>query len=145
MLSVSSRFAFAAIAALVAAGPAAAQDTPPAAQNTPPAADAYAFRLVARRSLYDQGTLVQHCEDLAGLAPGPEVRLHPSDLSTLGVEAPANVLLKAGDRTASVPTVADPEVAKGTAVVLLHQGDRAVDALLRSGDVAADVRIEVVR
>ncbi len=110
-----------------------------------PAADAYAFRMVARRSLYDQGTLVQHCEDLAHLAPGPEVRLHPSDLSTLGVEAPANVLLKAGDRSASVPTVADATVAKGTAVVLLQQGDRSVDALLRSGDVASDIRIEVVR
>jgi NADH-quinone oxidoreductase subunit G len=113
--------------------------------TTPPAVDSYAFRLIAQRSLYDQGTLVQHCEHLAPLAPGAGVRLNPSDLSTLGVAAPASVAVKAGDRSATLPTVADPMVAKGTAVVLLHQAGGAVDALLRHGDVATDVRIEVER
>ena len=36
-----------------------------------PPLDAYAFRLVATRKLYDQGTLVQASSQLSGLAPAP--------------------------------------------------------------------------
>ena len=114
-------------------------------RTTVPAADAYGFRLVVTRVLYDQGTQVQHAEHSKGLARGAELRLNPLDLGTLGVEDGATVSVKVADRSIVVPATADAGVPKGTAAVSLNQADAPVTSLLSHGDVVTDVRIEVIR
>ena len=117
-----------------------------APERTPaPAVDAYGFRLVVSRVLYDQGTLVQHTEHSKGLARGAELRLNPLDVATLGIEDGATVSVKVADRSIVAPATADAGVPKGTATVTLNQADAPVTSLLTSGDVVTDARIEVIR
>jgi NADH-quinone oxidoreductase subunit G len=49
-----------------------------------PPVDAYSLRLIATRTLYGDGTLVQRSPSLAPLAPAPTARLNPYDLERLG-------------------------------------------------------------
>src|SRR5438445_288399 len=71
------------------APPPAGVDRPPlvrfrAPPFEPPAVDAYSFRLVAGRRLYDRGSVVERSPSLAQLVPGPRLRANPGDLDRLG-------------------------------------------------------------
>lgn len=52
------------------------------------------LRLRVSRTLYDLGTLVVHSPSLAGLRPGPEVRLNPEDLDSRGIDPGASVRVR---------------------------------------------------
>jgi NADH-quinone oxidoreductase subunit G len=107
-----------------------------------PKTDAYSFRLVATRSMYDLGTVLQHSPSSAHLAPGTAVLLHPADFDQLGVAAGARV--KVFTPKASLHTIVQPDagVPRGSAAMLFNQPDADVGALLDARAAAIDVRVE---
>jgi NADH-quinone oxidoreductase subunit G len=119
----------------------------PRERTTPPKSDAYSFRLVATRSMYDLGTVLQHSPSSAHLAPGTAVLLHPADFDQLGLPAGARVTVtstNASSSTASLRTIVQPDagVPRGSAAMLFNQPDAEVGALLDARAAAIDVRVE---
>jgi NADH-quinone oxidoreductase subunit G len=115
--------------------------TPPAAPPDPPAIDAYSLRLVASRSLYDDGTLVQHSPSLSRLAPAPVLSVNPGDLDRLGVQSGGNVRVTSSRTTLELPVTADAAVPRG--VARQARAGRAADLVDASSSVT-DVRVETV-
>jgi anaerobic selenocysteine-containing dehydrogenase len=124
-------------------------DRPPLLRYTPakprsvPAPDSYSLRLVARRRLYDQGTLVQACPSLAVLAPASALRANPYDLDRLGVQTGGRVRVRSGQALV-MEALADTEVPRGVAVVDLDLADEGAEDLIDSGRTVTDVRLETI-
>jgi hypothetical protein len=129
--------------------PADAGGRPPMIRFTPakptpvPAPDAYGLRLVARRRLYDQGTLVQASPSLASLAPAPGLRANPSDLDRLGVQTGGRVRVRAREAL-EMQVLADAEVPRGVAVVDLDLAEEGAEDLIDSTKAVTDVRLETI-
>jgi NADH-quinone oxidoreductase subunit G len=120
--------------ALVAYEPAPAGATPPV--------DAYSFRLVATRKLYDHGTIVQAAPALAGLAPGTVVRLHPADAERLGVDAGDRLVLRSARSSVTLPAHPDAGVPRGAVALLVNQADARVGELVDADHPVTELRIE---
>ena len=131
-----------------------ASPAPPA----PPPPDAYSLRLVAGRTLYGQGTLVQRSPSLAPLAPAPVLRLHPSELERLGLPEGGQVRIR-GRASFVVEARPDAGVPRGSASLAFNAGAGGRDAaglaspgervpgagdLIDAGALVNDVRIETV-
>jgi anaerobic selenocysteine-containing dehydrogenase len=113
----------------------------PAKPRPVPAPDSYSLRLVARRRLYDQGTLVQACPSLAPLAPAASLRANPWDLDRLGVQTGGRVRVRA--RQALVmEALADADVPRGVAVIELDLAEEGAEDLIDSGQTVTDLRLE---
>ena len=110
-----------------------------------PAVDSYSFRLVATRKLYDQGTIVQSGNHLAGLAPGTAVRVSPYDFDRLGVAAGDIVSVRSPRTTMMMPIHADAGVPRGTAAVVLNQSDHQVSTLMNITELVTELRIETTK
>ncbi len=117
----------------------------PAAVVSAPPVDSYSFRLVATRKLYDQGTIVQSGNHLAGLAPGTSVRVSPYDFDRLGVAPGDTVSVRSPRTTLMMPIHADSGVSRGTAAVVLNQADYRVSELMNIADVVTELRIETTK
>ncbi|HWC10076.1 MAG TPA: NADH-quinone oxidoreductase subunit NuoG [Acidimicrobiales bacterium] len=116
------------------------------AEPTPPLRpiDAYSLRLVASRSLYDAGVLVQRSPALAALAPGSRFRANPHDLSRLGIRPGDWVRVTSGRAALVLEAAADDGVPRGSAVVDFNQpGEGAADLIDATAPVT-DVRVETV-
>ena len=110
-----------------------------------PPRDAYAFRLVVTRKMYDKGTLVQHSPHLAPLAAAPgtvPVRMNPADLERLGVEAGQRVKVSSSQASLIAQAEADPGVPKGTAAFALDQSAGATPQLIDARVLVTDVHVE---
>jgi NADH-quinone oxidoreductase subunit G len=102
----------------------------PPPPTEPPAVDAYGLRLVATRTLYDRGTLVQHSPSLRGLAKEAKVRMNPSDLARLGLGDAASVTISSSRGRAILDTVADAGVPPGSvAMSVNHPGADPADLI----------------
>ena len=110
-----------------------------------PAVDSYAFRLVATRKLYDQGTIVQAGGHLAGLAAGTSVRVSPYDFDRLGVAPGGVVSVRSSRTTLLMPILADSGVPRGSAAVVVNQSDFQVTELMNLDDVVTELRIETTK
>jgi NADH-quinone oxidoreductase subunit G len=110
-----------------------------------PPVDSYSFRLVATRKLYDQGTIVQSGNHLAGLAPGTSVRVSPYDFDRLGVEAGGIVSVRSPRTTMMMPIHADAGVPRGTAAVVVNQSGHQVSNLVSITDLVTELRIETTK
>ncbi len=113
----------------------------------PPVPDAYSFRLVTRRSLYDHGTLVQASPSLAPLAPSQELRVRPRELDKLGVADGDRVRVRSARGELVLPVAADEAVPAGVALIGLNLApvdQPGATALLDSDEAAQPVRIETV-
>jgi NADH-quinone oxidoreductase subunit G len=109
-----------------------------------PAFDSYSLRLVATRSLYDQGTLVQHSPSLAGLAQPVALRLNPYDFDRLGIAAGGSARVTAPRGTVTSAVVPDPSVPRGSAALrVAGTGTNPFD-LIDVGAIVTDIRIESV-
>jgi NADH-quinone oxidoreductase subunit G len=115
----------------------------PAKPRSVPPPDSYALRLVARRRLYDQGTLVQACPSLAVLAPAPALRANPYDLDRLGVQTGGRVRVRAG-QALEMEALADTDVPRGVAVVDLDLAEEGAEDLIDSARAVTDVRLETI-
>ncbi len=112
-----------------------------------PAPDGYAFRLVTRRSLYDQGTLVQAAPSLAPLVPSQALRLRPKALEQLGLGAGDEVRVRAHSGELVVPVLPDASVPAGVAVLpfgVVPADQPSVADLLEATAVISDVRVETL-
>ena len=116
---------------------------PPAAPTDLGGTDAYSLRVVISRKLYDQGTLVQHCPNSAGLAEAATARVGTDDASKLGVTDGAVVRLSAHGRSIALPAVVDAGVPKGTIVVPTAHDGADPRALVDASRVVVEARVEV--
>jgi NADH-quinone oxidoreductase subunit G len=107
-----------------------------------PPLDAYAFRLVATRKLYDQGTLVQASSQLSGLAPGTAARINPSDADRLGVAAGDRVVLRSARASLTLPVHPDTGVPRGAVALVLNQADARVGDLIAADGPVTELHIE---
>jgi NADH-quinone oxidoreductase subunit G len=115
----------------------------PAGAAVVPNADSYGFRIVALRSLYDEGTQVSHSRSSAGLAVTSSAHLHPLDAERLGVNDGDQVELHAGDRSLTLPVLVDARLPRGTVGLVQRGVGGSVNTLIDAGHAVNDVRIEV--
>ena len=104
--------------------------------------DAYGFRLVCGRKLYDAGVTVSQTPALAALPEASTLRVHPSDLERVGVTSGAEVDVHSDRGALRLPIVADSGVGRGNAVLPFPSPDLDVGALIDAMAPVTDVRIE---
>ncbi|MBU6315305.1 MAG: NADH-quinone oxidoreductase subunit NuoG [Acidobacteria bacterium] len=128
----------------VLAGPATDLGSLPAPEVQVPERNAYEFRLVVSRVLYDRATGTANSPSIAHLTRGSAIHLNPLDLERVGTTA-GNSVKVSGARTSVVFTaVADPAVLRGTAWVPFNQPGPNVGELIDSHAAVNDVRIETL-
>ncbi len=128
----------------VLAGPPTDMSFTAPAPSPLPERNAYEFRLVVSRVLYDQATGTASSPSLAHLAQASQVHLHPLDLERVGTTDGRSVKLS-GARTSVVFTaVADSSVLRGTAWVPFNQSGPNVGELIDCFAAVNDVRIETL-
>ncbi len=120
--------------------PLASFTAPEPVPSIPP--DGYALRLVARRRLYDEGTLLEHCPSMVGLADRARVELNPYDLDRLGVGDGGDARLVAKAGRLVLPAVADPAVPRGVASVTFRSPGADVGTIIDADDLVTDVRVD---
>ncbi len=108
-----------------------------------PPVDTPGLRLVSRRTLWDGGTLVQNSPSLAGLAPEPALRVHPSALAALGAADGEAVRVVSERGSLSVAAVGDPEIPRGTAVLAWNLAGARAAGLVDAAAAATAVRVEL--
>ncbi|HEY3140507.1 MAG TPA: NADH-quinone oxidoreductase subunit NuoG [Acidimicrobiales bacterium] len=108
----------------------------------PHQADAYSFRLVANRKLYDQGTLVRHSSSLVGLSEGAVVRLNTYDFEKLGLKPGDEARLTSARGQVLVPVRPSDGVPRGVALLHFNQSGGRANALVDINGVVTDVRVE---
>jgi len=113
----------------------------PARYAVPPV-DAYSFRLVATRKLYDQGTLLQASSHLAGLTPGTVARVHPADADRLGLAAGDRIVIRSARTSLTLPLHPDGGVPRGAVALVINQPDVRVGDLVAVDGKVTEVRIE---
>jgi len=106
--------------------------------------NAYDFRLVVGRTLYDQATGTAHSPALADLARGAAVHLHPLDIERVGTTVGRDVKVIGPRATVVFATVADETVLRGTAYVPFNNPGPNVGELIDCFAAVNDVRIETV-
>ncbi len=112
-----------------------------------PVVDSYSLRLVARRRLYDYGTLVQMAPSLKGLAEAPGVRMRLAELEKLGVASGDEVRVRSPHAEIVLPAVADDDVPQGVALLAVSSGpadEPGASSLIDSGEAVATVRIDTL-
>jgi NADH-quinone oxidoreductase subunit G len=112
--------------------------------DTPPL-DAYALRLVASRTLYDAGTVVQNAPALAGLGRPVVLRANPYDLDRLGLGNGGRVRVRSKHRGGFVvEAVPDKLVPRGSAAMAFNPVGEGAAELIDATQPVNDVRVETV-
>ena len=106
--------------------------------------NAYDFRLVVSRVLYDQATGTANSPSLAHLARTSAVHLHPLDLERVGTTDGHQVKVSSTRTTVRFTAIADPSVRRGTAWVPFNQQGPNVAELIDCFAAVNDVRIETI-
>jgi anaerobic selenocysteine-containing dehydrogenase len=106
--------------------------------------DRYSLRLVANRTLWDGGTLVQHAPHLAGLHPEPRLRVNPAELDRLGVASGDQVRVVSPRGAVVLDAIADAAVPQGTASVYFGLPGPGPADLIDVSRPVTDVRLETV-
>nr|MBA3303804.1 hypothetical protein [Acidimicrobiia bacterium] len=88
--------------------------------------------------------LVQRSPSLAALAAPLPVRLHPSELARLGVEAGSEVRVSSRRGSVVLETVGDVGVPQGTAAITFNQPGPGAADLIDADATVTDVRIETL-
>lgn len=104
--------------------------------------NAYDFRLVVSRTMYDEATATAQSPSLAHLPRGSAVHLHPLDLERVGTTAGTEVKVIGARATVVFTAVADTTVLRGTAWVPFNNPGPNVGDLIDCFAAVNDVRIE---
>ena len=135
---------------VVAAGPTV--DGPPchvwartAPKRETPGRDAYALRLVVGRALYDGGRTVAQTPLLHRLVADQAVRINPSDLARIGVDAGGQVKATSARGTQTLTVVPDPGVPAGIARYDFTADGAGPANLIDATQPVTDVRLESPR
>jgi NADH-quinone oxidoreductase subunit G len=102
------------------------------------------LRLVARRTLWDAGTLVAHAPALAGLHPDWVAGVHPDELDALGLAAGATVRVVSDRGRVTVAVRSDPTLPRGTVAVPFNLPGGSAADLIDGTAPAISVRLEPV-
>jgi len=113
-----------------------------ATQADAPVRNAYDFRLVVSRTMYDAAVGTAHSPSMAHLAPGATAHLHPLDIERAGVVAGAEVKLISAKATVVLRAEPDSTVLRGTVWVPFNQPGSSVGELIDCTAAVTDVRIE---
>jgi hypothetical protein len=120
----------------------------PAAGGLPvPPYDAYSLRLVATRSLWDNGTLLAHSPSLAALHPEQRLRVNPYDLDRLGVTTGGRVRVISARASATsmvLDVVADAGVPRGSAALVFGLPGNGPAELIEATAPVVDIRLETL-
>ena len=103
--------------------------------------NAYEFRLVVARKLYDEAIGTAMSQSLAALAPGAGVFVHPHDLERVGAKDGSSVRVSNTTRSVILPVHASMTVARGTAFVPFNQKGVDIRELLEATNGVTDVQI----
>jgi NADH-quinone oxidoreductase subunit G len=108
-----------------------------------PRTDAYSFRLVVDRVLYDGGGHLANAPSLVALARTGTLRVSPADAATLGIDDGTRLTVTSEHGSLSAPAAVDASVPRGS--VGMHHAVAGLDAgtLVAAGDIVCDVRVEV--
>jgi predicted molibdopterin-dependent oxidoreductase YjgC len=109
-----------------------------------PERNAYDFRLVVSRVLYDKAVGTQQSPSLAHLARGASVHVHPLDLERVGTTDGRDVRVASTRTSIVLRAVADDTVLRGTAWVPFNQPGPNVGDLIDCFAAVNDVRIETL-
>jgi NADH-quinone oxidoreductase subunit G len=109
-----------------------------------PERNAYDFRLVVSRVLYDKAIGTQQSPSLAQLARGASVHVHPLDLERVGTTDGRDVRVASTRTSIVLRAVADASVIRGTAWVPFNQPGPNVGELIDCFAAVNDVRIETL-
>jgi formylmethanofuran dehydrogenase subunit D len=115
---------------------------PVAPPSGAPADGGPAIRLVARRTLWDGGTLVQSSAALERLHPEPALRVHQSVLADLGAADGEPVRVSSSRGSIVVPGIGDPNLPAGTAVLAWNIPGFAPNGLIDSSAAVTEVRVD---
>jgi NADH-quinone oxidoreductase subunit G len=114
-----------------------------------PSPDSYSLRLVATRTLYDDGAQVLAAPSLATLRRRAVARVNPYDLDRLGVTTGDEVRLRTTSGTLVLAVEAAPGTLRGTVAIdynVSAEGTdvhgNAVASLIEPGSIVTDVRME---
>jgi NADH-quinone oxidoreductase subunit G len=101
------------------------------------------LRLWAARKLYSPGVTVTHSEAVSGLAAPAVARLHPDELSRLGMAAGAPVRVTSPRGAVTLTADADSAVPSGTVWLPASEAADLIDAAPGPGGAAMFVTVEV--
>lgn len=122
---------------------AAAPSGPPQVQQVAaPQRNAYDFRLVVSRTLYDQAVGTATSPHLSKLAPGASLQVHPSDLARLGLGEGAQAKVVGAQATVVMVVQSSTGVPRGTVWAAFNQPGPDIRALIDAHASVCDVRVE---
>ncbi len=124
-----------------------AMDLPAEPDLALPPPDAYAYRLVVTRKMYDQATITQQAPHLAALATPPAdvpARLNPADVAQLGIGDGAAVRIHTARAQITLPVQADAGVPRGIVAIASGTAAGAGIDLVEWSQTVTDVRVETV-
>jgi predicted molibdopterin-dependent oxidoreductase YjgC len=109
-----------------------------------PLPNAYDFRLVVSRKLYDAGITIARSRSLSGFAPGARLHLHPLDVERLGVTEGTLVKISTPRTSLSAAVAASGAVPRGAAWMAFNQTDVEIGTLIDVTEPVIDVRVETL-
>jgi len=115
---------------------------PPAQMPSAPALDAYSYRLVSGRALYDLATSVTHSPHLASLVGPSVLRMNPAELDRIGVPQGGPVRVTSPSGTITVSTVADSGLPRGSASLVFNLASPSAADVIDSSAAVTEVRVE---
>ena len=115
---------------------------PVAGSSAPPSNDAYSLRLIATRTMYDDGVALRHSPSSRGLARSFDVRLNPGDFDKLGIEAGTIVKIESARGHLLAPALADGGVPAGSAAIPWLAPGSPANSLIDASAPVTDVRVE---
>jgi NADH-quinone oxidoreductase subunit G len=107
-----------------------------------PALDAYSFRLVTARKLYDLGTLVSQSPHLAELAPGTALHINPYDFDRLGVAEGETLPVQSPRGQIDMAIRTDMDLPRGTAFMYFNQPGPSAASFIDATLPVTEVRVE---
>jgi len=117
----------------------------PVAVRTPvPKLDGYSLRLVAGRTLWDDGTHIRHSPSFAGLQPQLRLRVNPYDLDRLGLVSGDRVRTVSSRATLVLEVLAAAGVPRGSAALLFGLDGEGPGDLIDATTAVTDVRLETL-
>ena len=100
------------------------------------------LRLVASRTMYDDGVMLRHCPSSRGLASPASARVNPAEFARLGLAPGAAVRVSSGRGHIDAVLASDGGVPEGSLAVGWLAPGAPVNALLTAGDAVTVVKVE---
>ncbi len=115
---------------------------PVPAVEAPVAPGSRGLRLVATRTMYDDGVMLRHCPSSRGLARGPEARVNPAALYRIDARPSTTVRVSSARGHLDATLVVDEGVPVGAVAVGWLAPGAPANALIEAGSPVTEVTVE---